>query len=543
MLPSSAAGQDVIRVFAESDFVADSQPLFIGSISDPGVAADGSYVARIHVGSSFGDNYGLNPVRAESFLRGNTGPVALPTPLFQRLLREDAFRLEDGNPVNDPAGTTVGTRTYFYTEFRDADVDNAGNLAYFADVVFEDSATPGPDFTDFSERVSSVWLNDTPIAIEGEAVTDSSLPAGAMYDFVGLVGLGETGGLVYRAAYSDTGSAGSGLFDQAGTQIFGTGDAIGGTGTTAVSLGNSALSLGGDTYVTATTAADGQTYLVVNGDAATLRDGSTYITGGLIGSENGGLTPTETLPVGFNNPAAGPGGFWGFTGFTDDVADPDGDFDSVALINGYVSYRELDSVLDNSGGSVVIDGSAEQVAFNRDGDVLVIFDNALILNGTVIAEEGSDILNDSDDLRTFQSGAGLSDRDANGNVEVYFKGRNDAATGVRNNDTLYNITSAFDEGAILGDLDINGVVNLDDICAFAIAVLNDFEYTGVYGSAADPRGDFTADGLVNLDDVADFAALLGVDESVVLNKIPEPHSALLLAGLSALALRRRANPA
>ncbi|MEM9419660.1 MAG: hypothetical protein AAGA25_11515 [Planctomycetota bacterium] len=527
----------VTRVVAEADFVAGSQYFLIGSTSGPAGNANGGFATRLQVGSSFGDNYGSRPAEAESYLVSSILPPS-SSPFFQVEKIEDQARLLNSNPSDDPPGTIVDGITYYFTQFGNVAIDNAGNLAYHAEI----DDTPGSDILDYSDRIDSIWFNDTLIAREGGATTDASI-SGSTYTSTFLVGMGEAGGLVYRGGYTGGGFSGAALFDQSGQAFFKSGDAIGNTSTTVANstsaFSNSAVSQDGMHTVAFTTGANGTRYLVVDGDAVTLRTGETYVPGALIGVDNGARTATEELPTSFNSPAVGAGGYWGFTGFTDDVADPDGDFDSVAMINGYATFRELDTIKDQSGNDIVIDGAADQVAFNSDGDVLVVWNNAVILNGTVVATVGTDITNDSADLRLFQSRASVSDRDGDGDVQIYFVGRNDSNVGgTQSNDTIYTMNTAFDTGAILGDMDINGVLDMEDICAFAIAYLDTFEYAGVYGSAAEARGDFTGDGIVDFADISGFAALLGVDDDEVLAKIPEPASAALLLTLGGLIARR-----
>lgn len=535
--PPLAAAQTVVDLVGEGDFIVGSEFFFVGSTSVPKTNAAGGFATRLHVGSTFGDNYGMNPALADSYLVGRTTRPGVPA--FNFLDREEAARLQNTNPADDPAGRVIGSRTYFVTQFGGVDLNDAGDLAFDADVIYDDTA--GPSITEFRDRVDSIWFNDAPLVVEGDALTASGLTDRA-YTSMGLIGLGESSGVVYRGSYAGGGGSGEALFNQDGSARLGTGDAIGGVAATIDDIGNAGLSRTGASYVAAVVGSDAAAYLVVNGAAATLPgSGDVYVGGALIGLVNGGRTATETLPDGFNRPAAGPGGQWAFSGFTDDgLGDPDGDFDSVIVVNGHVTFREEDVLRNVAGASVTLDGSAADAVFNADGDVLAAYDNALILNGTVIAEVGTAIANDSAALRDFQSGLALSDRDAGGNVQLYFRGRTDSPTSARNNDTTYGIETAFDTGAIAGDLDLNGVLEVEaDVCAFAIALLDDFAYVGLYGSAGGARGDFNGDGRVTGADIDGLAALLNIDRSVIDAKIPEPATGLLAASLAGLVLARR----
>ena len=533
---SNAAAVDITRLVGElqpSSPTLPSEFSQLRSFSKIAGNANGGYVLRVHTGSSFGDNYGMNPAIAESFLIGSSVPVS-SEPFFQQFKREDAARWLNNDPADDPPGVVVGGTTYYFTEFSSVDIDNAGNLAYGASL----DDTPGDDILDFSDRISSIWFNDTLIAMEGGAISDPSL-AGSTYLGTNIVGMGEAGGLVFRGTYDTPSGTGYALFRQDGTAFFRSGDAIGNTGTTiefgSFAISNSAVSQDGLHVIASVDGDDGVDYLTVDGSAVTLlNSGQTYIPDNPIGLENGARTATEQLPDNFNSPAVGAGGNWGFTGFTDDpVGDPDGDFDSVAMINGYVTFRETDVVNDENGSPITLDSAGDQVLFNNDGDVLMVWNNALILNGTVIATEGTNIVNDpfNADLRLLQPGGSISERDANGDVVIYFEGRNDTPGPFQNADTIFTLTTAFDTGAVLGDMDVNGTVDLDDVVAFVTALESRYAYTGMYGSAVEARGDINGDGLFNLSDVEPFAALVGVPASSLLAAVPEPGVLAAMLGL------------
>lgn len=511
---AGTAHAQVTKVIAEGDFFVPSDFLFVSALNDTNLNASGGFVARVRTGSTFGDNFGMNPATSQDFFVGSATPSTSFT-----VFREE----NDTSTTSDDI--TFGTRTYQQQEFKFVTIDDAGQLGYGADVLYTDTA--GPDITNPADRVSSVWLDDTPIAVEGDAVAAAGF-AGNSYTGVNFRGMGEAGVPIYEARYSIGPDTGEGLFFGAGTALLRDGQAIGNTADT-VALGsaitNTVVSLDGLSYLAAVEGVNlgpGSDYVVVDGDAQSfLVTGDVITTNTPIGVANGALDATETLGGTVQNSGVG-GGNWGFTSFTSAVSD----FDNVAVINGHVTYREEDTVLDNGGGTFVIDGPAEGVVFNSDGDVVVAYDNALLLNGTVVAREGTDITNAANDLRLFQSAVSVSDRDANGDVTISFLGREFNL----NFDTIFSIETAFDTGAIVGDMDINGVVELEDALAFVTALESQFEYTGLYGSTPLARGDINGDGIFNLSDIEPFAALVGVPTTALFAAVPEP-GALVLAGL------------
>jgi len=89
-----------------------------------------------------------------------------------------------------------------------------------------------------------------------------------------------------------------------------------------------------------------------------------------------------------------------------------------------------------------------------------------------------------------------------------------------------------------GDLNLDGLINLSDIHAFALALVDPSSYTSLFGQAPWINGDLNGDGLVSLSDIEPFAALLGADPSVLFSQVPEPSSAALLSLLFLFANRR-----
>ncbi|NIA28126.1 MAG: PEP-CTERM sorting domain-containing protein [Desulfobulbaceae bacterium] len=89
---------------------------------------------------------------------------------------------------------------------------------------------------------------------------------------------------------------------------------------------------------------------------------------------------------------------------------------------------------------------------------------------------------------------------------------------------------------ILGDMDGDGVVDFDDINAFALGLIDPRDYEDLYGMHPEWKGDSDADGDFDFDDIPGFVEMLGG-----VSAVPEPTSLLLvLVGIVGLAgVRRR----
>lgn len=92
--------------------------------------------------------------------------------------------------------------------------------------------------------------------------------------------------------------------------------------------------------------------------------------------------------------------------------------------------------------------------------------------------------------------------------------------------------------SLMGDMDIDGKVDLEDVTAFVMALEDPDAYAAQYGVASLVRGDLSGDGVFNLSDVEPFAQLFGVTSLAELQAIPEP-STLGAASLLAAMLWRR----
>ncbi|MEM7625555.1 MAG: hypothetical protein AAF333_08005 [Planctomycetota bacterium] len=92
--------------------------------------------------------------------------------------------------------------------------------------------------------------------------------------------------------------------------------------------------------------------------------------------------------------------------------------------------------------------------------------------------------------------------------------------------------------SLMGDMDVNGKVDLEDVTAFIQALQDPDGYADLHNLDPAVRGDLTGDGVFDLSDVEPFAQLYGVSSLAELRAIPEP-SGLAVAALMAAASWRR----
>ncbi|MEX0884796.1 MAG: PEP-CTERM sorting domain-containing protein [Phycisphaeraceae bacterium] len=102
-----------------------------------------------------------------------------------------------------------------------------------------------------------------------------------------------------------------------------------------------------------------------------------------------------------------------------------------------------------------------------------------------------------------------------------------------------------DPGHLLGDMNLDGVVDAVDVAPFVLALTDPALYESEYGIAPLLVGDINGDGWFDAVDVAPFVELLvngGVSASAI--TIPEPTTGVLLATTGAILLltRRRRRP-
>lgn len=86
---------------------------------------------------------------------------------------------------------------------------------------------------------------------------------------------------------------------------------------------------------------------------------------------------------------------------------------------------------------------------------------------------------------------------------------------------------------VIGDMNLDGIVDFEDIDPFVLGLNDPNAYVTTYGVAPNLHGDIDGDGDQDFDDIGGFAAMLEPPSARVsfLQAVPEP-SALLLAGLA-----------
>jgi hypothetical protein len=98
----------------------------------------------------------------------------------------------------------------------------------------------------------------------------------------------------------------------------------------------------------------------------------------------------------------------------------------------------------------------------------------------------------------------------------------------------YNLVTEWPITLVLGDMNVNDTVTVDDLQPFLLALADADAYEAVYGGSPDYAGDINGDGKFTVDDLQPFLALLASGSA-----IPEPATLTLLVAGGALALRRR----
>jgi hypothetical protein len=91
---------------------------------------------------------------------------------------------------------------------------------------------------------------------------------------------------------------------------------------------------------------------------------------------------------------------------------------------------------------------------------------------------------------------------------------------------------------LVGDMDVDGVVDMDDIVPFALALNDVAAYEAQFGLPPNTHGDTDGDGDLDFDDIAGFVELLGVTPSATGVRASTAPRAAPLARSSARAAPR-----
>ena len=364
-------------------------------------------------------------------------------------------------------------------------ISNAGQVGYSA------SGTGGPD-----GAFDSVWVDDTPVAVEGDP-----LPAGPLQDlfwsFASRPSI-TAGGLIHfqggtRVTVGGTTTA-RGLFDNTGTPLLYTGDAVPGlpavlddTGTP-ISV-DYRVSASATNYIVEVEMETVGTGLTTSDDGAVVFSGSALMAGGSIVREAQpvpaaiGGEPGENWDN-FDFMGVTEAGQYLFTGDTDAATT----IDEIVVVDGMIVARE-GQLLDG----LAISGAIEGAYMNENGDWAVTWDyndpvegnrEALFLNGELVIKELDEVDFDGDGV--VDAGAILNDFSgistlvvgdrAGGEVSIYFTALvNDNGAG--NLEGFYRINVPIGPGAD-GDLSLDvsdtpdPVTTVGDPITYAVTVRN-----------------------------------------------------------------------
>ncbi len=91
-------------------------------------------------------------------------------------------------------------------------------------------------------------------------------------------------------------------------------------------------------------------------------------------------------------------------------------------------------------------------------------------------------------------------------------------------------------GLLVGDMNLDGVVDTGDVAPFVLALTDRQAYIDQYGIDPTPIGDINGDGAFDTGDVAPFVQMLVGDDAA---SVPEPGTLALLGFGAALILKRR----
>lgn len=321
------------------------------------------------------------------------------------------------------------TQTSFESNFGLAD---SGAVAYSA---------IGSDSASGSTGLDSAWVDGTPVAVEETPVV--SLP-GQFWVFASRVTITADGTPLWIGGYGPTQGGSTqarGLFSGAGaTPLLKTGDlvpnlpfALDTSNTVAFDYGVSAL---GSRVI-----AEVQMDTTSTVDNAMVLDGAGLLLGGTLVREGNAVPASVGGLVGeawdnFDLAGVTEAGAWFFTGDTDASTD----VDEIIVRDGAVFAREGDVL-----GGEVLANSISGASINEDGDLAFLWQietpggdvEALYFEDRLLLQEGDpcDLDGDGTNDATFVEFTGigafrLGDRDADGNVTMYFTGDADGGGGV-----------------------------------------------------------------------------------------------------------------
>lgn len=391
-------------------------------------------------------------------------------------------------------------------------------------------------------RLSSLWQDDTPIAIRGDAIPAGPL-AGSFFNGFGSSHRSGSGVNSWSSSYATTSlgsTAGVALFRDSTTfdTLLKSGDAIGSLGTIesdAFAITNPEFSIGGNSYIAEVTVEMGGNsteVAVVNGSPMMFASGGFVASdasipvadGGLAGETIGSLTLSDVNEA----------GDYLFASFTDGVSD---DEDEVIIHNGKVLHRVGDFV-----DGVELKGQAEGVAINDLGDIAFVWGDTLFVNDKVVATVGTlvdttgDGVGDApiggnffslDELEITNlpaaGGDGLPVLYVSANVVIEFFGDPFAAT------SLLRLPPAPE---LAGDYNGDGTVDAADYTVWRESLGSEVLL------AADGDGNLIIDEADFLVWRTNYGATLGAGAGT--QSVPEPTTlGLLVASVGLLTLRRR----
>ena len=358
--------------------------------------------------------------------------------------------------------TTVGPYVQTSWETR-IGVSDTGSLCYSA------SGTGGPD-----GGFDSAWVDLTPIAIEGEP-----LPPGPyqhmFWSFASAPTITANGVPVFSAGTRPTVGGSTterGLFDGDGTPIVYCGDLLAG----APDVLDCADSIDFDFKVSAY----GNQYIfdalaITTGPLTTSNDDFVAISGSALYIDGMIVQEDQPIPASIGGQVGEKWDTFDYFGinefgeyiFTGDSIDGAGGLsqDEFVVVNGQIVAREGTTI-----DGKAVNGAIEDADMNESGDWAVIWDiddpsniEALFFNGQFVIAEGDEIDIDGDglvdaltsitDFNGLSGGVKVGNRDANGNVSIYFAADVNNQFG-NNLEGLFRVVMPTTPGAD-GDLQIS----------------------------------------------------------------------------------------